>query len=176
MPAARWSDAFAEHFEHRLVILARQVAIRIGAADTARTARPHPSRRRRRRRRSAGREYRAAPCGISTRSSRPSRTARTRARHSISSSRLRAKSRPFGTRPSECPARPTRCRNVAIERGVPSWQTRSMWPMSMPSSSDAVATTAFSSPAFEPLLGLLPAAMRQAAVMATAPGLRRAAR
>ena len=33
---------------------------------------------------------------------------------------------PFGTAPNECPARPMRCKKVAIERGVPSWQTRSM--------------------------------------------------
>ena len=43
--------------------------------------------------------------------------------------------------------RPTRCRNVAMLRGEPIWQTSSTGPMSMPSSSDAVATSAFSSPA-----------------------------
>ena len=37
---------------------------------------------------------------------------------------------------------------LAIERGEPSWQTRSTSPMSMPSSSEAVATSAFSAPAF----------------------------
>ena len=36
----------------------------------------------------------------------------------------------------------------AIERGEPIWQTRSTSPMSMPSSSDAVATSALSSPRF----------------------------
>ena len=41
-----------------------------------------------------------------------------------------------------------RCSATAIERGEPIWQTRSTVPMSMPSSSDAVATTARSSPLF----------------------------
>ena len=35
-----------------------------------------------------------------------------------------------------------RCSATAIDRGEPIWQTRSTVPMSMPSSSDAVATTA----------------------------------
>ena len=38
--------------------------------------------------------------------------------------------------------RPTRCRNVAMLRGEPIWHTSSTGPMSMPSSSDAVATSA----------------------------------
>src|SRR5438105_2871273 len=50
--------------------------------------------------------------------------------------------------PRLCSARPTRCRRAAIERVDPSWQTRSTDPMSMPSSSDAVATSALSSPRF----------------------------
>ena len=37
---------------------------------------------------------------------------------------------------------------VAMERGEPSWQTRSTSPMSMPSSSEAVATSTFRLPAF----------------------------
>ena len=39
-----------------------------------------------------------------------------------------------------------RCSATAMERGEPIWQTRSTVPISMPSSSEAVATTAFSSP------------------------------
>ena len=42
--------------------------------------------------------------------------------------------------------RPTRCRNVAMLRGEPIWHTSSTGPMSMPSSSDAVATRALRSP------------------------------
>ena len=43
--------------------------------------------------------------------------------------------------------RPTRCRNVAMLRGEPTWHTSSTGPMSMPSSNDAVATSARRSPA-----------------------------
>jgi len=43
--------------------------------------------------------------------------------------------------------RPTRCNMVAMARGEPTWQTSSTGPMSMPSSSDAVATSACRSPA-----------------------------
>ena len=56
--------------------------------------------------------------------------------------------RAFGTPPTWWLARPARCRKVAIERGEPSWQTSSTSPMSMPSSSEAVATSTFSSPFF----------------------------
>ena len=86
--------------------------------------------------------------GISSRSSSPERMARTSAAHSISSSRVVAKRRPFGLAPTQCPERPTRCSATAMDRGDPIWQTRSTEPMSMPSSSDAVATTARSSPFF----------------------------
>ena len=44
-----------------------------------------------------------------------------------------------------------RCKATAIDRGDPIWQTRSTVPMSMPSSSDAVATTARSRPSFSRL-------------------------
>ena len=81
-------------------------------------------------------------------SSSPRRTQSSSAAHSTSSSRDCGKSRAFGTPPTAWPERPARCRNVAIERGEPSWQTRSTSPMSMPSSSDAVATSTFSSPRF----------------------------
>ena len=52
-----------------------------------------------------------------------------------------------------------------MERGEPSWQTRSTSPMSMPSSSDAVATSALSSPALQTLLGIQPMLLGEAAVM-----------
>ena len=63
-----------------------------------RTARLRRNLRRRTRRRSAAPEYRAALRGISSRSSSPARMARTSAAHSISSSRVVAKRRPFGQR------------------------------------------------------------------------------
>ena len=43
--------------------------------------------------------------------------------------------------------RPTRWRKVAMLRGEPTWHTSSTGPMSIPSSSEAVATSALSSPA-----------------------------
>src|SRR5438309_283860 len=41
-----------------------------------------------------------------------------------------------------------RCRATERERGEPIWQTRSTEPMSIPSSREAVATRAHTSPAF----------------------------
>ena len=73
--------------------------------------------------------------------------------------------RPFGTPPRRCSARPTRWRKVAMLRGEPSWQTRSTGPTSMPSSSDAVATTARSSPARSRASTVQAALHRQAAVV-----------
>ena len=54
---------------------------------------------------------------------------------------------PRDTAPTWCPARPTRCSPLATDGGDPTCTTRSMAPMSMPSSSELVATTAGSSPA-----------------------------
>ena len=51
-------------------------------------------------------------------------------------------------------------------RGEPIWQTRSMLPMSMPSSSEAVATRALQLAVLEPLLDSQAAVARQAAVVA----------
>ena len=75
-------------------------------------------------------------------SSSPRRTERSSAAHSIRSSRDVGKTRPFGSPPMVCPERPTRCRSVAMRFGDPIWQTRSTCPMSMPSSREAVATSA----------------------------------
>ena len=77
----------------------------------------------------------------------PARTPASRAQHSTSSSRVMGKRRPLGRPPRWCPERPTRCRKVAMLRGEAIWHTSSTGPMSMPSSSDAVATRARSSPA-----------------------------
>ena len=84
--------------------------------------------------------------GMESRSSTPARMALTSAAHSRSSSRVVAKMRPLGVAPIQWPDRPMRWSPTAIERGEPIWHTRSTVPMSMPSSSDAVATTAFNSP------------------------------
>ena len=76
------------------------------------------------------------------------RTVASSAAHSTRSSRDVGNTRPFGVPEIVCPDRPTRCSSVAIRCGDPIWQTRSTWPMSMPSSSDAVATSACSRPVF----------------------------
>ena len=86
--------------------------------------------------------------GISSASSDPDRMACTSAACSNRSSRVVAKKRPFGVAPRQWPARPTRCMAAATARVEFSWMTKSTAPMSMPSSSDAVATSAWISPAF----------------------------
>ena len=98
-------------------------------------------------------------------SSSPRRTARSSAAHSIRSSRVTGNSRPFGVPAMVCPERPTRCRSVAMRCGEPIWQTRSTWPMSMPSSSDAVATSALQRAGLQPRFGVEPLLLRQAAVV-----------
>ncbi len=80
-------------------------------------------------------------------SSAPARRPRTSAAHSTSSSRLMGKKRAFGVAPRQCPDRPARCNATWSAPGLPSWATRSTVPMSMPSSSDAVATMARREPA-----------------------------
>ena len=80
-------------------------------------------------------------------SSLPPRTAASRAAHSTSSSRVSGKSRPLGVPARLWLERPTRWRKVAMLRGEPIWHTSSTGPMSMPSSSEAVATRALRSPA-----------------------------
>jgi hypothetical protein len=52
-----------------------------------------------------------------------------------------------------------------MQRGEPIWMTSSTSPTSMPSSSEAVATTHLSSPALEPLLGVEAGAFGEAAVV-----------
>ena len=103
--------------------------------------------------------------GGCSRSRSPARTPASSAVHSTSSSRLSGKSRPFGTPPTWWFARPIRCRNVPIDRGEPSWQTSSTGPTSMPSSSDAVATSARRSPGAQPRLDVAAPRRRQAAVV-----------
>ena len=145
-PAAAGAEALGQHRNDRREILARQRRDTARRGGSARTARPRPSPVRRPRRRSAAPARRAAAPGSSSRSSSPRRTLSSSAAHSTSSSRDSGNSRPLGVPSTAWPERPTRCRKLAIERGEPSWQTRSTSPMSMPSSSEAVATSAFSSP------------------------------
>ncbi len=119
-----------------------------GAPERARRARPRPTPRRRRRRRSAAPGCRAARRAArwrrARRGARRARAPRTRRAGRASA----GTGAPWAWRRSAWPERPMRCRPVAIERGEPMRHTRSTAPTSMPSSSDAVATTSLRSPAF----------------------------
>ena len=155
--------------DHGVEVLAAQLAVRPGAARTARRARP---RRRSRCRPTRIRPRSAAPARRAARRAGRWRRARrgaprgTSAAHSTRSSRDVGKDAPLGQcRAIVWPDRPTRCSSVAIRCGDPIWQTRSTCPMSMPSSSDAVATSARRLPALEPRFGVEPRLLRQAAVM-----------
>src|SRR5262245_24812878 len=67
--------------------------------------------------------------------------------HSTRSPRNLGRTTPRLTAPTWCPARPMRCSPAATEGGDSTWATRSTAPMSMPSSSELVATTAGRRPA-----------------------------
>ena len=85
--------------------------------------------------------------GIRMASSAPSRMRCAVTAAGTSSPRNVGNTIPRDTAPTWCPARPTRCSPLATDGGDPTCTTRSMAPMSMPSSSELVATTAGSSPA-----------------------------
>ena len=70
----------------------------------------------------------------------PSRMRRATTAHSSRSARNLGKMRPRDTSPTPCPARPMRCSPRVTDLGDSTWITRSTAPMSMPSSSDDVAT------------------------------------
>ena len=130
------------------------VGVRRRPAAERRRARPRPAPRTRR---SPTICWARMSSGASRRLSRvdlAARAARTRAAHSTSWSRVSGKSRPLGVARRAWPERPTRCSAVAIERGEPIRQMRSTAPTSMPSSSDAVATTSAELALLEPLLGV----------------------
>ena len=86
--------------------------------------------------------------GMRVSSISPARIARATTADSSRSARNFGKIRPFETECSSCPARPTRCRPRATDFGLSTWMTRSTAPMSMPSSSDEVATRHGIFPAF----------------------------
>ncbi len=76
----------------------------------------------------------------------PRRIRRATTAHSRRSARNLGKIRPFETSPSVWPARPTRCSPRVTDFGDSTWITRSTAPMSIPSSSEEVATRHGSSP------------------------------
>ena len=78
----------------------------------------------------------------------PSRIAFATTADSRRSPRNFGKMRPFETDARSWPARPTRCSPRATDFGLSTWITRSTAPMSIPSSSDEVATRHGICPAF----------------------------
>ena len=78
--------------------------------------------------------------GTTVSSISPSRIRRATTAHSSRSPRNLGKIRPLETSPSPWPARPIRCSPRVTDFGDSTWITRSTAPMSMPSSSDEVAT------------------------------------
>ncbi len=73
---------------------------------------------------------------------------RAAAAQATRSPRYFGKMRPSLTAPTWCPARPMRCRPLATDGGASICTTRSIAPMSMPSSSEDVATRPRSRPSF----------------------------
>ena len=90
--------------------------------------------------------------GITVSSISPSRIRFATTAHSSRSARNLGKIRPFETSLSWWPARPTRCRPRETDFGDSTWITRSRAPMSIPSSSELVATRHGSLPGLEQLL------------------------
>ncbi len=86
--------------------------------------------------------------GIAVASIARSRISFVTTAHSTRSARNFGNRRPFETCESVWPARPTRCRPRATDFGDSICTTRSTAPMSMPSSSELVATRHFSRPDF----------------------------
>ena len=85
--------------------------------------------------------------GMTVVSIAPSCIRRATTAASSRSPRYFGKMTPLLGAPTWCPARPTRCRPRATLVGLSTWMTRSTAPMSMPSSSELVATSAGSRPA-----------------------------
>ena len=98
-------------------------------------------------RRSAGRARRRGLAGTRSDSIAPARIRSTTTAVCTRSPRNFGNNTPRDTAPTWWPARPTRWSPDATDGGDSTWMTRSTAPMSMPSSSELVATTAGSRPA-----------------------------
>ena len=141
--------AAVEHVEHVLEQLAAQLGVRVRARDErVELIDRRRSPRSPRSRRSAARARRARCAARRSARSRPSRMRRATTAHSSRSARNFGKIRPLLVPPTPWPERPIRCSPRATDFGDSTWITRSTAPMSMPSSSDEVATRQGSSPAF----------------------------
>ena len=85
---------------------------------------------------------------------RPRASRASTAAHATRSPRNFGKMTPRLAAPIVWPARPMRCRPLATDGGASIWTTRSIAPMSMPSSSDEVATSAAQLAGLEQVLDL----------------------
>ena len=136
----------------RIRIDSARRTVRRGAP--CRTARRHPSLRWPPSRRSAGRGRRADCEDSGCFRSRPSCIARVTAAQATRSPRNLGTITPRLAAPMVWPARPMRCMPLATEGGASIWTTRSIAPMSMPSSSEDVATRPRMAPGLQPIFHL----------------------
>ena len=127
---------------------ARQVAVRVAPRISSKSASSSHSSAPSTRRRSAARARRAASHG--RRSARRARRPCTRAQQRRALDEIVARQRetagPWASAKRCGPSARRAASSVAMRCGEPIWHTRSTWPMSMPSSSDAVATSTLSLP------------------------------
>ena len=103
--------------------------------------------------------------GMRVSSIAPSSMRRTTTAASSRSLRWFGKILPTDGSPTWCPARPMRCSPAATLGGASIWTTRSIAPMSIPSSRLEVATSAGQPPGLQRLLDLQPLLARDAAVV-----------
>ena len=174
--AAPRAEAFGEHAHDGVEVRAREIAIRPRARTSANSSSSPYSRaddlgddllrehvERMLGNAAAGRARRAAR-------RRAARRIRPARRGSTGTAAPSARRSPSGWRGRRAAGTP---RSM---RGEPSWQTSSTSPMSMPSSSEAVATMALSLPALSRCSASKPLLLREAAVMGRDVLRRRAAR
>ncbi len=134
---------------------AREVAVRPGACAPARTAHPRRIRARPLPPRSAAQAHRAAVRGIAQPIELAARVRRRAAPRIRPAHRGSAGTGGPSARRRRSGWRGRRAAGTSrSSAATPSWQTSSTSPMSMPSSSDAVATSALQRPCLEPLLGV----------------------
>src|SRR5579884_1376935 len=132
-------DALGEHVNDRVKLCTCQITVGVSAAHAGKQVLHIPV--------ICCARISSGASGTAMESSSLWRMARTSAAHSNNSSRVVAKNLPFGDASRQCPERPILWRATAIDRGEPIWQTRSTVPISIPNSSEAVATSTRNSPA-----------------------------
>ncbi len=168
--------AAGQHVEHALEDAAAQRRRRAPPGARARTGRRRASRPSRPSRRSAARARRAGCAGSASPRPRPRASRGSRRRRRAGRRGTSGRSRRGSPRPTWWPARPMRCMPLATDGGASIWTTRSIAPMSMPSSSDEVATSARSVPALSASSISIALLARERAVVRRGRASRRRAR